>query len=343
LTIETTTLPDVAKDKPFSTRLSSTGPGTPHTWSVQYGVLPPGLTLSSDGVISGTATELGQWTFDLRVTDSYGASVSATYTLQVATIVVTTSSTPDAFAGKSYSTTLQSTGGSLLKWQMASGALPPGLTLSSAGTISGTPTRAGTYNFAVVVSSGGSSSPNHWVRIVVRPMEVATTTLPDAAIWGTYSQKVTANGGKGILVWSIANGALPPGLTLNSAGTISGKPSQLGTWTVTVKVTDQSAPKQTATRTLSITVTPMSISTASLPNGVVKKYYTSGTLKTLGGKGTLTWSVAGGALPSGLKLSAGGVVSGTPTTPGSYTFTAKVADSAVPKNTATRTYTITIT
>jgi hypothetical protein len=168
------------------------------------------------------------------------------------------------------------------------------------------------------------------------------TTVPDAPVAKGYVATLTAAGGKTAYTWSLAGGSLPTGLTLYASGKITGTPTVVGTSTFTVRVTDSSTPKNTATRTLTLTVVPMAITTASLPDGLVQKVYSATTLKATGGKGILAWSIDSGSLPTGMKISTSGTISGTPTVTGSFTFTVKVVDSSTPKNTATKSFTIVI-
>jgi hypothetical protein len=343
LVIESATLPAAVRGRPYQASLIGSGPVPPYTWRISRGALPPGLVLAPDGTISGTPTTLGTSVFDIQMRDSTGWPYSAerTVSLTVSTLAVSTTSVPDAYVGSAYSVGLQHIGGGVASWRVASGALPPGLRLSSTGQILGTPTAAGKYGFGVVVSAGGSSSPTQELTLLVRPMEVATTSLPNAPIGTSYSQKLTTLGGKGTLVWSVAGGALPPGLTLSSAGTLSGRPTAVGTYDVTVRVTDASSPKQEATRTFSITVTPMAILTSSLPEGKKGGWYSTQLIAS-GGKPTLAWSLAAGALPTGLNLSSAGRITGYPKATGTWTFTVRLTDASVPKNEATATLTLAI-
>jgi hypothetical protein len=256
LVVETTSLPPAAAGKAYTARLAGSGPVAPYSWRA-LDPLPPGLTLGPDGLISGTPSTVGTWTFDVMMTESTGSRFSAvrTLSLTVATVVVATSALPDAYLGGSYSSTLTRLGGGwFATWHVVSGALPPGITLSSGGVLSGRPTSLGTYRFAVAVSSGGKASPSQVLTLVVRPMEVATSSLPDGTAGRWYSQPLTTHGGKGTLTWSLASGSLPPKLTLGSGGRIYGTPNTLGTWTFTVRVTDSSSPKQQAVQTLTLTI-----------------------------------------------------------------------------------------
>lgn len=349
LTISSSELPTAAAGKPYATRLEATGPGGPFRWSVdpRSDPLPPGLTLSPDGLLSGTAPVpadyTASYTFLVAVQDSRGwnAPVVRYLHLNVDKIAVLTSSVPDGYVGGTYSTQLQQSGAVFPSWQLYASTLPPGLKLSSTGTISGVPTVAGRFPITVWVKGSNGSSRFRDLVITIKPMEVATAALPDAPIGAAYSQKLVANGGKGTKSWSVVGGALPAGMSLSAAGAISGRPTTLGTYSVTVKVTDQSVPKQTATRTLTITVTPMEITTSALPDGKKGTYYAF-KLAASGGKPTLAWSVVGGSLPTGLTLSSAGNISGYPKAPGTWTFTVRVLDASTPKNQALRTLSITI-
>lgn len=346
LDIRTSNLPSAAAGKAFAATLDGSGPGGPLVWSVAPGSsLPAGLTLRSDGLISGTAPAIGVYGFDVSLRDSRGwqRPVTRSLTLVVEKIAVLTSSMPDGHVGASYSSKLSFASGSFPTWRIHYGALPPGLKLAaSTGVISGTPTSEGTFTFGVTVSANGNTSRQRVLTITVRPMEVVTASLSSAPVATSYSQKLLVAGGSGTRTWSVAGGALPPGLALSAAGTISGTPTSVGTWTVTVRVTDQSAPARTATRTLTLTVIPMEITTATLPDAKKGQLYQK-TLTVIGGKTTRTWSVVGGSLPAGLTLSSGGKIAGYPKVIGTYTFTVRVQDASTPKNEATRTLTLRVT
>jgi hypothetical protein len=173
-------------------------------------------------------------------------------------------------------------------------------------------------------------------------MSIITDTLPDGLVQKAYSSTtLKTDGGKAPLVWSIASGALPTGMKISSSGTISGTPTVTGTFAFTVRVADASTPKNTATKTFTITIAPMTITTTSLPTGKAGYYYNQ-TLKVSGGKAGYTWIVTSGALPRGIRLATGGTLSGIPTAAGSYTFTVRVTDKGVPVNTDSKTFTLTV-
>jgi hypothetical protein len=181
---------------------------------------------------------------------------------------ITTTSLPGATVGTAYSQTLTASGGTgSLTWSITAGAPPASLSLNAAtGTISGTPTRAGTANFTVMVTDSASpaGTATKALSIVVTApaaaaLAVTTTSLPGATIVGggttVYSQALAASGGSLPYIWSISTGVLPAGLSLN-AGVIAGNPTTTAVSSnFTVMVTDSASPAGTATQPLSIAVT----------------------------------------------------------------------------------------
>ena len=335
-----------------STTLQATGGITPYTWSYT-GTLPPGLTLSGAGVISGKPTTPGTFSFTVTATDSEtpnpqkaNANLSITVNAQLA---VTTTSLPAGVIGTSYpaGTTLAATGGiTPYTWAVTVGNLPAGLSLNaSTGVISGTPSGnvTGTTTFTVTVTDSESptkisASAILSITITAPTLKVTTTSLPGGSIGTAYpSQTLAATGGITPYTWAVTVGALPQGLSLNATtGVISGTPTGtfVGTDTFTVTVTDTESPTpQMANAVLSITISvaPLSVTTTSgsLPTGVVNSVYPSTTLQATGGITPYTWSYTG-TLPPGLTLSGAGVISGKPTTPGTFSFTVTATDSETP-------------
>jgi hypothetical protein len=341
LVITTTSLPAGTAGTPYTaTALAATGGTPPYTWSVASGsALPGGLSLSSAGVISGTPTASGSFTFQVTVSDSQQVSASAGFTIKInpAALVITTTSLPAGTVGTAYTaTTLAATGGTPPYTWSFSGALPTGLTLSAAGSLTGTPTAAGTFNFTIqVVDAAKATATQSFTITITAALTITTATLPNGTVGTPYSQTLTAANVSGTLTWSVSTG-LPTGLALSSAGSLSGTPTAPGTFTFTVTVTGGG---QTATQTFTITIAAaLTITTATLPNGTVGTPYSPPTLTAANVSGTLTWSVSTG-LPTGLTLSSAGSLSGTPTAPGTFTFTVSVTDGI---RTATQSFTITV-
>jgi hypothetical protein len=250
----------------YSYQLLFAGGVPPRTWTTGTGTMPPGLSLSGSGVISGKPTQVGTFTFSVRLTDSSPTTVTS-QPLQITVIpgplvIVTTGDLTRGRVNSSYSFPLQKLGGaSPYTWELASGALPAGLTLNtSSGVISGTPTQFGTFPFTVkLTDSQPVDVTSGTLRIVVDPAPLVITStgdLPGGRVNIDYSQQLVATGGKTPYTWALATGPLPPGLTLNTAtGVISGKPTATGAFAFTVNVTDSTPTTVTSTQ-LRITVSP---------------------------------------------------------------------------------------
>ncbi|MBZ5594121.1 MAG: Ig domain-containing protein [Acidobacteriia bacterium] len=341
-------LPSATIGVPYSASVSAAG-GTPdYTWSVTTGSLPSGLTFSSTGSISGTPATAGTFQFTVQVTDSASVSATKQFTLTVAqTLAITTAGTlPSGSTGAPYSTALGVSGGTPpYTWAITSVApLPSGLSLSASnGVITGTPTSTGTFIFTVQVKDANllaASKP--FSLTVVSGLTITTPSpLPPGAANTPYSQTLSAAGGTAPYTWILSQGTLPAGLTSNAAGTISGTPTTNGTSTFAFQVKDHNNATSTKQFSLTIGAGLVITSGAALPSGTLAQSYTPLALAAVGGtQPCCTWSVTSGSMPTGLSLSASGVITGTPTAAGAFSFTVLVKDSS--GSVASQTFTISI-
>ena len=246
----------VAYGGTVSQAFTASGGNGPYSFAPS-GSLPAGITLNpSTGALSGSTIAVGSYAFTVTATDTgttgAGApfTVARNYTLVVAppVVAITPASLPGATVGNSHSSSLSATGGAApYSFAVTAGALPAGLTLSSSGTLSGTPTAGGSFSFTVTASDA-SPAPGPFTANQVYTLTVAAPviTLPPSSLPGgqrgsAYSATLNpASGGTAPFSYAVTAGALPAGMALSSTGALSGTPSAFGSFTFTVTATDSS-------------------------------------------------------------------------------------------------------
>jgi hypothetical protein len=255
--ISTQDLKPAGLGSPYSAKLEVTGPPSNTTWEVTAGSLPAGLTLSRDGVISGTPTTAGASTFTVEATgtplDFTGARMhSREFTLRVVGSMALKISRTTAEAQVPFRASLLAEGGqSPYNWTAT--GLPAGLTLNGDGTFSGTPRRTGSFTITARVTDATGTVKETQVRLVVRAhLAVATRNLRPAVVGRRYRATLTARGGVEGKRWSL-RGSLPRGLRLEpTTGTILGVPGAAGTARFTVVARDALGAVSTKALTLRV-------------------------------------------------------------------------------------------
>jgi hypothetical protein len=178
IVINPVTLTGATAGTAYNQSLSASGAIAPYSYAVTAGALPAGLTLSTGGVLSGTATASGSFNFTVTAADAHGQTGSRAYTFVVAvpTLVITPSVLPGANMGQSYSQTISASGGTApYSFAISTGALPTGLTLNpTTGLISGTPTASGAFNVTIRVTdstsgTAGTATIAYTLNVTARP------------------------------------------------------------------------------------------------------------------------------------------------------------------------------
>lgn len=336
----------------YSQLLAGASGGTaPYSYVLASGTLPAGMTLGSNGTLSGTPTQAGSFNFTITATDSSTGngpfrSTSSTLTLEVKapTISIGPVSLPVASVGATYSGTVTASGGTApYSYTVTSGALPAGLSLASNGTLSGTPTAGGTFNFTITATDSLSSSGLYAYTVVV------TRQTP---VTGPVSASVAANSSANPITLSITGGAATSvavgtqaahGTATASGTAITYTPTAgySGTDSFTYTATNAGGTSPAATVSITVSAPTLTITpaTPSLPAATLNTAYTPVALSASGGTGPYSYTVTAGSLPAGLSLNlATGGISGTPTAIATYNFTITATDAN--NATGSRAYTL---
>lgn len=406
ITLAPPALPNGAPGTPYSQTIVASGASGAVTFDVAAGTLPPGLTLSAAGLLSGTPTTAGTYNFTARATEAGGCFGSRAYSvsIQCASIVLSPVYLPDGAVGSAYTATVWASNTlAPATFTVTAGSLPAGLSLATDGQLTGTPTTAGPAMFTIgvvdaagctgsrayqldifatppvssvaasttglaissanpcvnvpIVYTRGESAPVRGltVSLQIDPAKLALCSTVEASFalgswfsgFGNTHLDVTDQGG-GAYTVDVALLGSPCGIT--TGGTLftialaASGPDGMAAITVTrVKSRDcanvavpvlAGAPDSLRIQNTDITLAP-----TNLPNGLVGTPY-SQSITAQSGLAPFTFTVASGALPAGLSLSAAGLLSGTPTATGNASFTVAVADAGgVP---GSRAYTLNI-
>jgi sugar lactone lactonase YvrE len=312
--------------------------------------LPAGLVYSATGMVSGTPTVVSAaTTYTVTVTDANGATRTSTFSLTVKIAITATTASSSTVLTVGHAATaftpVTATGGSGRLTYSVSPTLPAGMSFSSTGTVSGTPTAvsaAATYTVTVTDTNGATGTATFSLTVdnAITASTTASSTVLTVGHAAAFTP-VSASGGTGALTYSVSP-ALPAGLVFVSTGTVSGTPTAVSAATTyTVTATDSDGATGTATFSLTISApvtTITAVASTILTQGHLAAAFTP--VSATGGTGALTYSVSP-ALPAGLVFVSTGAVSGTPTAvSAATTYTVTVTDTNGATSTATFSLTV---
>ncbi len=329
------------------------------TWKVAGGRLPPGLSLKVDDQtyvpgysspfawIMGTPTTSGVYTFTLEVDDDHGQSNHRTCQITVpdGRPRITTDTMPSDTVSTPYMCQMHAAGGvAPLTWSAI--GLPQGLALNaSTGLISGSIARSDPEYGGQVMNDEVYDLANEYsVQVTVTDADGVddTAVLPlmadddrlafsgedrlDLVAMVPGGMQLAAAGGSPPYSFSVLPGADSiPGMAVTPGGFIYGKPYQPGHYLLPVMVTDAEDDYRLRTVAVEVAPPPCALQRMALPSGMLGTPYGAQTF-AVGAFQPFTYKVVSGSLPPGLSFSANGVLSGTPSTFGSYGFTVLVTD-----------------
>lgn len=315
----------------------------PFTWAIDSGSVPPGISLNAGtGQLSGTPTSpsWSTYTFTVRVTDALGnVAVSGVQNIAYRDVPTMVGRTfPARTRTQAINQSVASDASPLhtpVSYSIVSGSLPTGASLnSSTGAITGTLTSTsyGTYSVRIRATDAvGNIEEADYVQAYANVLSSSNsgTSLEAEVSWG-WASSVTASGGFTPYTYSVLSGALPAGVSLSaSTGALSGNPTTAGSGSYVIRATD-AAGNVADTPTINWTVYAAITRTAQWGGGAIYRATSIGTVQGItvtGGKASIGYSVASGALPAGVSLNAGtGQLTGTPTTVGAYSFTLRATD-----------------
>jgi len=225
---------------PYSHRFEGVGgcgPTLPYRFTVINGSLPPGLSLAADGLLSGTPTAHGSFSFWINLNDEDPPSLAwchpgssqreFTVTVLAAELVITTRRLPTGKVGRPFETLIATRGGvEPLEWQIVDGSLPLGLALAPrTGAVVGRPKEGGRFRMTFEATDRLGTTRTRTAVLVVDKMTIATRRLPSGTVGRAYRARLATRNGATPVRWRVMRGPLPRGLRLEArTGTVAGTP-----------------------------------------------------------------------------------------------------------------------
>ncbi|WP_176887852.1 putative Ig domain-containing protein [Acidovorax sp. JMULE5] len=342
----------------YSQTFTGSGGTGPYTFAVTAGTLPVNMLLSAGGVLSGTPTGGGSFNFTITATDSsaspgpYAGSQSYTLVIASPTLVLAPSTLPDGTRTVAYSDVLTASGGTApYSYAVTAGALPGGLTLTTGGVLSGTPTATGTFNFSVTATdsstgTGPYSVTRNYTMVVADAAPVASNSVHTVA-YGSANNTVPLSLSGGPVASLAITTPAAHGTAVVSGTTIQYTPTAgyAGGDSFAYTATNPSGTSSPATVTLTVSPPTLVVSPSTAQTATVGTAY-SRTFTWSGGTAPYT-SLQVQNLPAGLSVTATTsttvTVSGTPTVAGTASLNLTATDSSTGTGPFNGTQTVSLT
>lgn len=269
LSIATSSLPPPVRGTPYAQTIVATSGAPPYTFAVVSGALPANLTLNPvTGTISGLVTGSGAYNFRVRATDAATQYAEQSYAgvVIVPVLSISPATLPGGKVGVPFAaTTFTTTGGiGAYTYAITAGALPPGLSLSPAGVLAGTPTAAGTANITITATDTYNATASQSLTVVISDAApVAADDLASVAANGNSSVDVTGND-SGVIT-SVAMVTAPQHGTAVVSGLnilYTPAPNYFGSDSLRYTVTGPGGTSAPATLTLTVSAGPVPVATA---------------------------------------------------------------------------------
>jgi hypothetical protein len=242
----------------------------------------------------------------------------------LSTVEVGPAAIPDGTVGTPYSATLTATNGTSPSFAIAAGTLPTGIALTPAGVLSGTPTEGGDYTITVrAIATGATAGQREFTLRIGLALQGGV--LPAGTTGLNYTVQVTPPAGASAPVtWRFVSGRIASGLSFGADGTVSGRPTEAGTFTFGAEATDAKGGRGSATFTLTVNY-PLRLASTTLPDarqGMPFRFQVA----PLGGTRPYAFTLVGGKVPKGLTFGPKGLVRGKPLVSGRFRWTTLVTD-----------------
>ncbi len=247
--------PDMHLGSPYSFQLSARSGCPPYYYEHQSGYFPPGVSMTGNGLISGTPQIGGSFQSWLAVKNQCpGDSSERLFTFYVvdpAPFTVKTAALAAGTEGSAYQAQLLSSEAGVLTWTLNSGRLPTGLRLTKDGMILGLPAVGGSFEFRAKVNDGRRTAIKDFTLAIKQKLAFETKPSLTARVGRRLRKSLDVRGGVRPLRWRILRGSPPRGVRF-AYGVFAGTPRLAGTFRITVRVWD--AENLSSTRTFVLTV-----------------------------------------------------------------------------------------